>query len=272
MAQKAMVENIEEIAEDRRDDYVKEGDLFVLSVERSGDYGLGKVGPLERALERERTQNSGLQEINKANASFFEELGDQDTVRTNLKAFDDLKKTDPNKQAEKLAEARIAEVQKAAGETNSVLKKENLGLNTQIDVLMIENTAQREIESNKGNVALLLPHVKSRTKRVRGEDGSQAVVVLDEAGNPRYADAIKGTYMGIGDLVKEMRGSETFSMAFEGSGGSGSGSRAAQQGGGGHVGGPKHRGDFASLSDKVAWIRENGDGKFGELALAPKKE
>lgn len=87
-------------------------------------------------------------------------------------------------------------------------------------------TATQAIAAEKGVAALLMPHVRSRTKL---DENGQAVVI-DESGNVRVA--ADGKPLPITALIAEMKADvQTFGRAFEPSGASGSGSQGSNASG-----------------------------------------
>jgi hypothetical protein len=93
---------------------------------------------------------------------------------------------------------------------------------------LIDAQATAAIASAKGSADLLLPHVQKHV-RVVEENGDYVVKVVDAKGEPRING--KGEAMSIADLVGEMRQSDVYGRAFEGSGQSGSGMRPGANGG-----------------------------------------
>jgi len=83
--------------------------------------------------------------------------------------------------------------------------------------------------------------------RVKEVDGKFTVEVVDKDGNAKIADS-KGTPMDIAGLVAEMKESEAFGRAFEGSGQSGSGKQPGPGGGGT----PPQRGNFGGTREERA--------------------
>lgn len=155
-----------------------------------------------------------------------------------LKELDPLKGIDPEKYRTLEAQAAKAEEERAikAGEFENLKKqlveahaKEKQALESKLANLhksLEENvliaTATQAIAAEKGVAALLMPHVRSRTKL---DDNGQAVVV-DESGNIRV-DA-QGRPLPITALIAEMKSDvQTFGRAFEPSGASGAGSQGS---------------------------------------------
>ncbi|UYA98998.1 hypothetical protein P9A54_gp13 [Xanthomonas phage vB_Xar_IVIA-DoCa10] len=85
---------------------------------------------------------------------------------------------------------------------------------------LVDSAAVQAIAAHKGVPDLLLPHIAARTKVVR--DGEDYVVrVVDESGDPR--GNASGGFMTVEDLVKELKGHQTFGRAFESEAPSGNG-------------------------------------------------
>ena len=101
----------------------------------------------------------------------------------------------------------------------------------QLKAQLIDNAAIRAIESQKGNVEVLLPHVQRRCRCVPSDqDGQFVVEVLDAAGNTAYGTDAKP--MNIGQLVEEFKGSTTYAVLFEGTSARGSGASSGGRAGG----------------------------------------
>lgn len=159
-----------------------------------------------------------------------------------LKELDKLKDIDPDEYKKLKTQAEKAEEERAmkAGEFENLKKqlieahtKEKQALEAKLATLhksLEENvliaTATQAIAAEKGVAALLMPHVRSRTKL---DENGQAVVI-DESGNVRV-DA-QGKPLPITALIAEMKSDvQTFGRAFEPSGASGSGSQGSNANG-----------------------------------------
>jgi hypothetical protein len=111
----------------------------------------------------------------------------------------------------------------------------------------------------KGAVDLLLPHVLASTRTVEKEPGRFEVEVIDKDGNVRIDG--KGNNMDIKGLVAEMRQSEAFGRAFDGTGHSGSG----KQPGGGTGGSGTLKRSKMTTAQKAEYVREHGQEAFLKL-------
>lgn len=257
MALKAIVEKLEDIAEPLREHYragaAEEGleGRFVLAVEGSSGYALENVDGLKSALGKERTTREKLER----DVVKFKDI-DPDKARTALAELDELKKLDPAKEADKIANGKF-EAAKAqliqAHQTEIGQREERIGhLARTVEGLLVDAVATTALAEAKGSVELLLPHVRAHVK-VKELDGKFGVEVVDKDGNARIADA-KGTPMDIKGLVAEMRQSETFGRAFEADGHDGQGKKQDTS-----SSGPK-KGDISgSRQDRAAYFA----GKLG---------
>lgn len=120
-------------------------------------------------------------------------------------------------QLEQQYQEKLTEVEQQAKTYKSALEQR-----------LLDGAAVEALSKAKGNVDLLLPHVKSHL-RVVEEDGKFHVVVVDDAGEIRYSLDPKraGQPMSVGELVAEMKAKDAYAPAFEfdnaGGGASGSG-------------------------------------------------
>jgi hypothetical protein len=94
----------------------------------------------------------------------------------------------------------------------------------------IEAAATAAIEAERGSVALLLPHVVARCRVVADPSDPDnpdlyTVEVVDSKGQPRYStkQGSAGGPMGPAEYVAELKGMDTFAVAFEGARAAGSG-------------------------------------------------
>jgi hypothetical protein len=264
MGIKAIMDEIDPEATVTLGDLYTKGDdgKFTLDVESVDGLVLENVDGLKNALVNERNEVKTLKsKVGEFESSVEKLTGEITTLRDTS--------TDVNEKATALSEQRINENNAAWEAKGSAWEQERAQYQSDLRTYAIDNAAIRAIEHHKGNAKLLLREVKAAADIVKGQDGSLHVVIKDAEGNPRYADPVKGTYMGIEDFVAEMKKDDDWALAFEGSGGSGSGSRGADRANGA-AGMPKHRGDFADTKTKAAWVRENGQAAFEKLPMAPR--
>jgi hypothetical protein len=128
-------------------------------------------------------------------------------------------------------------VEKHTGEKTK-LEGQLKTLTTQLEKIMIDAEASKAIAEQKGNVQLLLPHVRSSTRMRQTERGDYVVEILNDKGEVRLSPAAGSTGpMTVTELVTSMKANQTFAPAFAGSGASGSGASGGGSGGQGGTGG-----------------------------------
>lgn len=255
MALKAILASLDGIDDAISALYVEKDGKFILDVESVDGFALEDVNGLKTALGKERTTRERLER----DVIKFKDL-DPDKAREALAKLEELTSIDPAKEADKIANtkfeaAKAQLLEKHTGELTS--RDERIGhLTKTVEGLLIDAAATSALAEAKGSVELLLPHVRAHT-RVKEVDGKFTVEVIDKDGNAKIADS-KGTPMDISGLVAEMKESDAFGRAFEGSGQSGSGKQPGA-GGGGNA---PQRGNFGgSKEERAAAIAS----KFPEL-------
>lgn len=231
MALKALVEKIDELPEPVRAFYAEKDGKFVLDVESVDGFALEDVGGLKSTLGKEMTRRKALEK----DFAKFKDI-DPDKAREALVKLEELGNIDPLKEADKIIDQRLKAatgqlVEKHTKELQAE-RAEKQSLEAAFSEVLIDQAATAAIAEAKGSVELLLPHVQRHTRVRKLEDGRRVVEVVDKDGTVRIADS-KGNPMTITDLVAEMRKSEAFGRAFEGTGNSGSGMRPPNQPGGG---------------------------------------
>lgn len=208
MALKAVLDSLDGLEEGLRSLYTQKDGRFVLDVE-----GLEDTSGLKSALEKER----------KAAREY----------ERKIRAWQELGKT-PEEIAELLEAQKKAEEERAtkAGEWEKlkaqILEKHAAELGKKdeeikrmrgtLERYLIEAAATDAIASAKGVPALLLPHVRNAA-RVVEDNGEYVVRIVDAKGDPRVN--AQGGFLTIKDLVEEMRASDVFGRAFDGTGKSG---------------------------------------------------
>jgi hypothetical protein len=87
---------------------------------------------------------------------------------------------------------------------------------------MVTGAANGALAKHKGSVDLLLPHVQAQCDMVKDDNGDYVVRVKDPDGT--YRINASGAFMGVDDLVVEMKTKEAFQRAFESESPGGTGS------------------------------------------------
>lgn len=130
------------------------------------------------------------------------------------------------------------------------------------DNFVRETEVTRELAAAKGNPRVLLPHVNSRVKVERDDQGKRVLRVLGEDGKPRING--EGNFLKISDLIGEMRKDKDFAAAFEGPNGHGGGAAAKDGGAGGTPAGTEKRSTM-SREAKTSFIAEHGSEAYLKL-------
>tara|TARA_R110000803_G_scaffold28011_7_gene65101 strand:- start:4916 stop:5680 length:765 start_codon:yes stop_codon:yes gene_type:complete len=214
----ATVESLDTVPEAFRGAYAEatEGGGFVIADSAKGlvDAVIGLNSAVKNERKNTETAKAKLTEFKP-----WQELGESpDAVKESIAEL--------QKQIEASSDGKVnldkmkADMERASAATILAKDAEVEGMRGSLNKYMVETQATRELADAKGAVDLLLPHVMGRAKVV--QDGENYTVrVFDEAGDPR-GDG-KGGFMGVKELVAEMKNSPTFGRAFEASGNKGSG-------------------------------------------------
>ncbi|WP_435658091.1 hypothetical protein [Brucella pituitosa] len=242
MALKAILASLDGIEDTTKALYVEKDGKFVLDVEGVDGFALEDVSGLKTALGKERTRADRAEGL----VTAFKDI-DPAKAKEALAKVEEWGNLDPSKEADKIANSKFETakaqlLEKHTGEINTREDRIN-HLSRTVEGLLIDAAATSALAEAKGSVELLLPHVRSHT-RVKEVDGKFTVEVIDKDGNARIADA-KGNAMDIGGLVAEMKQSDAFGRAFEGSGQSGSGKTPSN--GNGHT---PQKGNFGGSKDE----------------------
>lgn len=91
--------------------------------------------------------------------------------------------------------------------------KELEGMMASLRKYMVAGAANAALAKHKGSVDLLLPHVMAQADMVKDDNGEYVVRVKDPEGTYRINGS--GAFMGVEDLVVEMKTKEAFARAFE---------------------------------------------------------
>lgn len=261
MTIKAIVETTEGLPEPLQELYepLEEGKGFRLKVEPVGGFSLEDVSGLKSALGKER----GEAEKWKRAAEKYGDL-DPGAAREAMEKLAELEKIDPNKEADKIAAAKIEAVTKQlVGKHGDEVKSRDetiTQLRRKVETLLIDQAAVTALSEARGSVKLLLPHVRTRTRIVE-RDGDYRVEVLQDDGKTPLFNG-KGDPGSIADLIAEMRASDEFARAFEASGKSGAGMAQTNGTGGGAA--TLKRGQM-SAKQKAEYLSEHGQDAYLRL-------
>jgi hypothetical protein len=213
-------EAFDKLPEAIRPEYKKQDDgSYLLDVTPVNDFALENVKGLKSALSAERAAKDTALGGLKA----FEGL-DAQAARAALEKIKNLGELPTEGKVKEQIEAIKKQLEdKHKGELSA---KDTLvsKLTKQLEKLLVESAAMKAISENKGNIELLLPHVRNNVRMKQLENGEFVVEVVDKDGVVRISPATGQTgNMSIAELVQEMKTKDTYAPAFEGTGASGSG-------------------------------------------------
>jgi hypothetical protein len=232
--------------------------------EREGRFVLAKdveietpetVAGMRSALEKEKRDRKALAD----RAKLFDGL-DPDEVRTLVEERARAGDKDAERKGEwdKLKESMTAGFNK---EKTALTDKVGM-LTGRLHKLLATTAADAAMADLKANAKALRPHVLA-SLRVEEEEGETRVVVVDEAGRPRYNK--RGELMTAADFVADLREDEAFKPFFLGA--PGSGSEPPKRTAGGMAGG-KRQVTAAQMRDPAFYrevaeeARKQGKGPF----------
>ena len=229
MALKAIITDLTEAPETVRSLYragtKEEGadGKFVLDVEGSGDFELVDTSRLKGALSTERSRAEAAERKVKA----FDGL-DPEAVRKNLSAYEELKKLDPAKEADRLAEqkaqAKIDQMAKQHGEelakANGRAEKLMKGLEgSTLKAAINKAMAGANVENTEAVSMKLRQHI--RLKDTGNDDDPFAIEVIGADGNP-LVDS-QGKNVTLEGFTADLRKDPKWAVNFKPEGKSGSG-------------------------------------------------
>lgn len=250
MALKYQVDSLDGLDDDLKALYTEKDGKFVLDVE-----GVEDTSGLKESL---RASNKEAMERRKQLEAWKRIGKTPDEIEELLEAqrVADEEKATKKGEWEKLKAQMNETHQKELSKKDELVSK----MRSALERHLVDAAATAAIASAKGVPDLLLPHVQRHVKVVEDDNGEFSVQVVDAKGDPRVNG--KGEALTISDLVAEMRGSDVFGRAFEGSGHSGSGMKPANGAGGA---GTTKKSDFKSEKERAAWVDEHGIDAYKAL-------
>ncbi|GAG81152.1 unnamed protein product, partial [marine sediment metagenome] len=131
--------------------------------------------------------------------------------------------------ADRKMQVKMDELVKQNTEKVESLENDLTDSQDQLQDAVVNSRIIKAISDEKGNVDLLIPHVRKNVKMIKDTHGRWMPEVINEKGDPRIGDS-QGTPMTIPQLVQEMKTKETFAGAFPGANTSGTGKSGAEEG------------------------------------------
>jgi hypothetical protein len=231
MALKAMVENLDEVPEALRGEYLEADGKWILDVESVEGFALEDVRGLKNALSRQQADAKKYKDATKAYGDLSPAEAKKLQARIEeLEALQD-KKGDVEARITEGIRNREEQLVTKHKQELSALEERQTFLKSQLEEALVTSRVAEAIREKKGNVELLSPHVKSHV-RMNEVDGAFIAQVVDKDGNPRISLKSNSTDpMGIPELVEELAKQDTYAPAFAGSGASGGGVSGARGGG-----------------------------------------
>ena len=247
MALKLIVDSVDGLDDSVKALYVEKDGKFHLDVD-----GIEDTSGLKGALTKERKRADEMEKKIKR----WERLGKtEDEIAELVAKAEETAQTE----AEKKGEWEKLKAQMNAAHMDALKAKDETitQMRERLNAELVDAKAVAAIAAAKGEPALLLPHVQRFTK----VDDEFNVQVVDAKGDPRVNG--KGEPLTISDLVSEMRQSEVFGRAFEGSGNSGSGKQPNSGGGttNSPAGVPKSWAEAKTPEEKAAFIKHQKESK-----------
>lgn len=226
------VENIESVPQDFRGLYAEaEGGGYAL---RSDDEGVksavSAITGLSKALKVARTEAQGWKGKS-VDLSALAEYGD--SPEAILEGFQE--KLAEATKGKKSQEDFLRQIEKVKadlgaeyGQKIEAEKQRSEALKNQLHGILVTGEARSALaEAGAIDADLALPFLTQQVK-VAEEDGKFQVMVVDQAGDPRYS-GVTGAPMSVKELVAEMKGQEKFGPLFKSESRSGSGAPANGQ-------------------------------------------
>lgn len=182
------------------------------------------IDGLNGALRNERKSTTALKGQKDVAAVIKETFG-LDTVEEVKAKIDEL--TGQVAEKSKVDPAKIkADIEKAFSTKEDGYKADKAKMQATLDKYLVDSAGLSALAGAKGNAKLLMPIIKSQAVVV--PEGDEYVVrIKDPAGDYRGNGA--GGFMTVEDLVKELKASSDYGVAFESDALSGGGKPTGQQ-------------------------------------------
>jgi hypothetical protein len=188
---------------------------YMLKVEAADGFALDDIEGLKNTVSATRAERDRL-------ATQFKDI-DPVKAREALAKLEEIKKWTPDDKTKELVEGTKKQLAEKFTAELTDKEKALAQRDNQIAELLIVSAATSAAASLKGNVKLLLPHIKSQC-RVVMKDGVPVAQVIGENGNPRLSLKAGSTAeMTVPEFVESLRDNPDFAVCFAGSGSKGSG-------------------------------------------------
>lgn len=269
MAFKAIIDKLEDVEESVRQFYVQKDDgKFHLEIEGLEDNS-SALKAAQTALKRanddaakRRKQLEDWQAIGKTPEEILTLINKQAEDQRRREEEDAANKGQWEQLRVQMNEKHAGEIKKLqdqiAGKDRDIA-----ALRSRLESHVVQSAAVAAIAGEKGIPELLLPAVRNSIKLVENNTTGQFdIQVVDTKGEPRVNG--KGEPLTLAELVGEMRNSEVYGRAFEGTGATGSGAQPPR---GGPPGNIARRADLKTEKERAAFIDKHGLPAYQALPM-----
>jgi hypothetical protein len=218
MKAKLTTEEHAQLSPEFQKEYVEKDGTFVLDVTPVDGLALDDARGLRSALQKER-ENVAERDRQLRD---FKDL-DPTKAREALTKVEEMANWKPEDKVREQIEAQSRQLTEKHEREIAAKDTEINDLTGQLESHLVDAVATAALTEHKGNVKLLLPHIRSKTKVMR-ENGKFVARVIGEDGNTLVSMKQGSTDpMGVTELVGEMKNDPTFAPAFIGVDASGPG-------------------------------------------------
>lgn len=266
MTIEAVVDSLDSIPEEFRDDYVEVDGRYQLKALEGfvPKDSVEDVTGLKSALHKER---ESAREYARKLRQVQEQYGGIDLDEYNALREQQAKADEERRKKAGEWDSLKQQLVDKHGSEKAAWEKEKAGLLKAFEGQVSEAAAVQALAEHKGNPLFLKSHVLNAIKVVQDDSGRFITQVVDDAGNPRMNG--DGKFLTVSDFVRELRDNEAFAGAFLGTGSSGGGTPpGAGQGQGsrgkGGIPSDLKRSTMTPLQ-KVDFIETHGHDEFMKL-------
>ncbi len=235
MTLKAIVDTLEGVDESDHKHYTEKDGKFIAQIEPVNGMALEDVTDLKQTMATERKWRRAAASHLKSYGKYDEDSGeftpdfsrgDYDKLKTQSTKLKDAK---PDEKVAAEWEAKLAQVEEKHAAILSERDVVSGHLNAQLEKHLITAAATAALAKHKGDVGLLLPHVKTMTRIEKNGDGDFVVKIVGPDGASLITKGSGTEDMGIDEAVGTIL-KEQYPRAFDGSGATGGGATGSSAG------------------------------------------
>lgn len=186
---------------------------YMIQIEGVNGYGLENVAKSRGALESERALTGEL----KTKLKGLEGL-DVVKAREALAKLDEIQKWTPDQKVQEIVKQKESALTEKFTIELTKEQTEKKAIYSQLERALIDGASTAALAKHKGNIAVLLPHMRSRSKLVQTQDGGYVTRFVDESGKELLTRKPNSTdYMGAEEFVDVvLKKDPNFMPNFEG--------------------------------------------------------